>query len=129
MQGSVSFIPGFDEAHILKYFSNNIDAVKEMFMLACFSLEDDCNKLLQAVEDNDIASLTRAVHAMRPTFYMFGMHEKEQAVTKFYTTCLASTSIEAVLKEFMQLWPGLLHAQQLVVQQYQLFEPGEAAVF
>lgn len=122
MKQEFEFLPGFDKEHLLTYYSNDMEAIKEMFMITNLTLEDDLHKVLNAVNDKDIEALRRAVHAIRPLFYVLGLPELEAEIKSFYALALGSDSVDALMKEFMHVWQKLLKGQDMINEQYKLLE-------
>jgi len=122
MKQEFEFLPSFDKEHLLTYYSNDIEAIKEMFMITNLTLEDDLHKVLNAVNDKDIEALRRAIHAIRPLFYVLGLPELEAEIKNFYSLTLESDNVDELTKEFMLVWQKLLRGQELINEQYKLLE-------
>lgn len=122
MKQEFEFLPGFDKEHLLAYYSNDLEAIKEMFMITNLTLEDDLHKVINAVNDKDIEALRRAVHAIRPLFYVLGLPELETEIKNFYALTLDSETVDALTKEFMHAWQKLLKGQNMINEQYKLLE-------
>lgn len=122
MKQELEFLPSFDKEHLLTYYSNDIEAIKEMFMITNLTLEDDLHKVLNAVNDKDIEALRKAIHAIRPLFYVLGLPELETEIKNFYSLALGSETVDELTREFMLVWQKLLKGQELITEQYKLLD-------
>jgi hypothetical protein len=78
--------------------------------------------MLNAVNEKSIDGLRKALHAIRPLFYVLGLPDLEEDVKNLYARSLESETVELLTRDFMLLWQKLLNAQDLINEQHKILE-------
>jgi hypothetical protein len=116
------FLAEFDALHIISYYGNHPEMIKEIFEIADAYFEKDLVDIHYAFYKRQIDLLQNAIHTIKPTFHTLGLLSLEKEINRFYAECIELACFEKLESAFLQLWPKLVNTHLLIGEQVRLFK-------
>lgn len=114
---SFNFNPKIDRDFIISMYEDDYVYISEMFHTTLTQLGPDIDLLKQFFAGNDVDSLRRQVHKIKPAFGFVGLREVEDCCQQFENKCLSVSSAEELITEYGNLVKSVDEGMLIVEQE------------
>jgi hypothetical protein len=94
-----------DYAYIIEVFVNSLDTIKE-----------EAASLSTAYEADDISTLRKATHKLKPVFGFSGLLDHQDQVSRFEHACMNKTSVANLTMQYIEL-TDVIHEGKAIIQE------------
>lgn len=96
-----------DYAYIAEVFANSLDAIKE-----------EAPMVTSAFEANDIDSLKKATHKLKPVFGFAGLLDHQDMVSRFEHACMNSNTVSNLTMHYIELTGTITEGKGILQDEY-----------
>jgi HPt (histidine-containing phosphotransfer) domain-containing protein len=110
-----NFDPIFDSNFLYEMYENDYQYVEEIFRTTSEGFQPDFEAIKTAFAQQDLESLKKAVHKMKPAMGFVGLLSLQQQCQNFEQECAAKQEFKEIIINYHTLLEGLTTAKEKII--------------
>ncbi|TAH03395.1 MAG: hypothetical protein EAZ16_07665 [Sphingobacteriales bacterium] len=112
-----NFSPIFDSAFLYEMYENDYQYVEEIFSTTNEGFQADFEAIKKAFDQQDLATLKKAVHKMKPAMGFVGLLALQEQCQNFEQECAAKQEFKEIIINYHTLLVGLTTANEKIAEE------------